>query len=282
MFCPKCGINLPKEAIYCTECGRKIVTSSSVLETNIEASSSGVKKKSKNKKSKRKGNILIVLFVAFILALCVLLVKMFIASQHEHVWSEATCTVPMQCIECGEFAGNSLGHEWQDATCTTAMNCSICGEINGEIGGHNWEEASCNSSKTCRTCGIIEGKSLEHELEDGKCILCGKQMDKITEENFTWEVDWIGTTDAKITVTPNSGYRFSEGAFVTFQLSCDVREAPAFWSHNGYGVNVDIDENGAPTSILFSEQRDELNDREKKLTGEICITYIKGYIIADR
>lgn len=29
---------------------------------------------------------------------------------HEHTWSEATCTEPKTCSECGETEGKALGH----------------------------------------------------------------------------------------------------------------------------------------------------------------------------
>ena len=219
----------------------------------------------------------------FILGLCLLLAKLVIDSMHEHMWSEATCTAPMQCIECGEIAGNPLGHEWQDATCTTAMTCSICGEINGEIGGHNWVEASCDSPKTCRTCGITEGESLEHELEDGKCTRCSKQMYSLTKENwetyFTWKVEWLGSTDARITVTPNSGYRFSEGSNVYFIFRYDGKNVHGDWVELGAGLRIDIDKNGAQTSQMFSDiEGDVWNERKLK---RVYIKNVTGYIITD-
>ena len=46
---------------------------------------------------------------------------------HEHKWTEATCTEPKTCTECGKTEGEPLGHKWKEATCTEAKTCSVCG-----------------------------------------------------------------------------------------------------------------------------------------------------------
>ena len=59
---------------------------------------------------------------------------------HEHKWTEATCTEPKTCTECGKTEGEPLGHKWKEATCTEAKTCSVCGETEGEPLGHKWKE----------------------------------------------------------------------------------------------------------------------------------------------
>ena len=60
-------------------------------------------------------------------------------NQHEHSWTEATCTSPKTCATCNEIEGEPLGHieeiiPGKDATCleaglTEGKKCSVCGEI---------------------------------------------------------------------------------------------------------------------------------------------------------
>ena len=80
---------------------------------------------------------------------------------HEHKWTEATCTEPRTCTECGKTEGEPLGHKWKEATCTEAKTCSVCGETEGEPLGHKWKEATCTEAKTCSVCGETEGEPLQ-------------------------------------------------------------------------------------------------------------------------
>ena len=51
--------------------------------------------------------------------------------KHE-VWTEADCTTPKTCVECGEIEGTALGHIWQPRTTEAPETCSRCGETRGE------------------------------------------------------------------------------------------------------------------------------------------------------
>ncbi len=99
---------------------------------------------------------------------------------HEHTWTDATCTVPKTCSECGETEGEPLGHSWADATCTEPKTCSVCGETEGEALGHSWADATCTEPKTCSVCGKTEGEALGHSWADATCTepktcsVCGK------------------------------------------------------------------------------------------------------------
>lgn len=50
---------------------------------------------------------------------------------HTHVWSNATCTSPKTCLNCGETQGSANGHSWMEATYDAPKTCRICGEITG-------------------------------------------------------------------------------------------------------------------------------------------------------
>ena len=47
-----------------------------------------------------------------VLFLTSLIVSILFACGHEHVWTDATCTTPKTCSECGETEGEALGHTW--------------------------------------------------------------------------------------------------------------------------------------------------------------------------
>lgn len=64
---------------------------------------------------------------------------------HEHEFTEATCTSPAQCIECGEITGEVLPHSFTEATCTEAKTCLVCGYVEGEAVGHSVSFGLCNS-----------------------------------------------------------------------------------------------------------------------------------------
>lgn len=49
-----------------------------------------------------------------------------ISNTATHNWSDATCTSPMTCIDCGDEHGNSLGHDWIDATLEAPKTCAEC------------------------------------------------------------------------------------------------------------------------------------------------------------
>ena len=49
-------------------------------------------------------------FITILLALVMLL--SLSACGHKHVWTEATCTEPKTCAECGKTEGDPLGHAW--------------------------------------------------------------------------------------------------------------------------------------------------------------------------
>jgi hypothetical protein len=67
----------------------------------------------------KKGTIWFVLFIA-----CMMISGC--SKKDEHVWNEATCTVPKTCSECGATEGEALGHD------TEIGKCDRCGEWQNE------------------------------------------------------------------------------------------------------------------------------------------------------
>ena len=53
---------------------------------------------------------------------------------HEHRWSEANCTDPATCTDCGKTEGTAFGHKFADGKCTT------CGAVDSSYsqGGMVW------------------------------------------------------------------------------------------------------------------------------------------------
>lgn len=71
---------------------------------------------------------------------CLVAMMMLSACGHQHVWTEATCTSPKTCNECGEVEGNALGH-----TCEVGK-CQSCGEFQG---AETIEKITAKASKAC-------------------------------------------------------------------------------------------------------------------------------------
>ncbi len=79
-----------------------------------------------------------------------------------HEWTDATCTSPKTCAECGEIEGEALEHTWVEAICTMPKHCDVCGETTGDVVAHTWIEATCAMPKHCDVCGETTGKASGH------------------------------------------------------------------------------------------------------------------------
>lgn len=54
-------------------------------------------------------------------------------TNHDHIWSEATCETPRICAICGmEDDGSALGHDYAPATYEAPKTCTRCGATKGE------------------------------------------------------------------------------------------------------------------------------------------------------
>ena len=89
--------------------------------------------------------------------------------QHQHTFTDATCTAPKTCTECGETEGAAKGHTFADATCKAPKTCTICAATEGSAGDHVWADATCKAPKTCTVCAVTEGEVGDHVWKDATC-----------------------------------------------------------------------------------------------------------------
>lgn len=89
------------------------------------------------------------------------------ACSHNYVLTSskaATCTSAGQatytCSKCGDSyqqtVGAATGHQYSEATCTQPQTCRNCGATTGSAKGHSY-----NSSGRCTSCGAIQSQSVE-------------------------------------------------------------------------------------------------------------------------
>ena len=121
-----------------------------------------------------------------------------LGSEKGHAWKEATCTSPVTCTVCGETSGEASGHSWISATCTVAMTCSVCGGTKGEPNGHSWTEATCTVAMTCTVCHITSGSANGHTFDGPRCLVCGiTNPDYITPSTHAHiDIDNNGSCDS--------------------------------------------------------------------------------------
>lgn len=150
-----------------------------------------------------------------ILSVCIAMALILCACGHQHVWTDATCTDPQTCTECGKTMGDPDpdAHQWVEATCEEAKHCDICGKTEGKALGHDWKEATCTEPKTCTRCKKTEGEALGHKVEnwtqtkaptctetgseEGKCPVCEqtvtREVAKVDHTPGDWEVTKAAT-----------------------------------------------------------------------------------------
>lgn len=144
------------------------------------------------------------------ISLITFMVLLLTGCGHEHQWTDATCTEPKTCSECGKTEGEPLGHDWADATCTEPKTCKVCGATEGEPLGHDFEDATCTEAKKCKRCGGVQGEPLGHNVaewtttteptctesgtREGTCSRCGKAVTETLEAtghvpSEEWEIE---------------------------------------------------------------------------------------------
>lgn len=139
-----------------------------------------------------------------LLSLSFLLCLLLTACGHKHTFSEATCTTPMTCSECGVTEGTELEHSWVDASCETAKTCSVCGTTEGNPLEHSWIDATTETPKTCELCGLTDGEPLVEEVieEDEPTEVVDEDTpleedgcnNTIPEDEVQWYLDTLGLT----------------------------------------------------------------------------------------
>ena len=108
------------------------------------------------------------------------------ACGHEHTWTDATCTAPKTCSECGETEGEALGHTWIEATCTEPKTCSVCGITAGIPLGHEVETWETVKEATCKEKGERKGT----------CSICQKEVTEETDLAEHVPGEWVIETEA--------------------------------------------------------------------------------------
>jgi len=64
--------------------------------------------------------------------LVVMCLGMLAGCGHTHKWTDATCTQPKTCADCGEKEGEALEHQLSEATYQSPAQCSVCGTTVGD------------------------------------------------------------------------------------------------------------------------------------------------------
>lgn len=135
-----------------------------------------------------------------IFVVIVILLSTHVICFHEN-WSEATCTEPRRCIDCGKTEGEPLGHEWIEATCTEPKTCMRCGATEGSAAGHKtaaWStptidfvSAQERSTLRCEVCGeVVDEKAVPVTsfIEDGKFVFSPSDFCTRLESKVDMEV----------------------------------------------------------------------------------------------
>ena len=102
-----------------------------------------------------------------------------------HVWSEATCTAPSTCANCGATTGDKAEHTSTVAepTCANPDVCGVCG-VELSYVDHAWDDgvvitpADCSTGTdgvkllTCTVCGATEEETIwaYHEWDYSQCV----------------------------------------------------------------------------------------------------------------
>ena len=182
----------------------------------------------------------------FAMIVAVMMVCLLAGCECEHTWTQADCTTPQTCTECGEIQGDALGHSWQESNCELPETCSACGATQGEP-SHNWKEATCRSPKTCQDCDLKEGSVLSHDYKLEKfegdtmkyrCRLCSKVTSQPIDRELYSHTILVGHWDL-LTVVKN-GSRISannvNGVGAYLQVSEDG--AMQLYLEDGQGLDV--------------------------------------------
>ena len=105
---------------------------------------------------------------------------------HTHTYSEATCTEPQTCTECGETLGEPLGHDMAPATTDAPSTCTRCGYTEGE-------RIPTVNNQSYSLAGITylnKNYSYQVNAEDGSFAICswadGSQVDFMHDHLYVY------------------------------------------------------------------------------------------------
>ena len=160
----------------------------------------------------------------FVLVLAMACLLMFSGCCFHSEWSDATCTAPKTCVECGETEGEALGHSWVDASCEEPKHCTACEETEGEALGHSWVDATTEAPKTCTTCNETEGERIITDARFTTASTIDLQGQWSTEINATGDMMGLEGFDGSIAL----GMVMDFGNDGTLEMSCTVADEEAF------------------------------------------------------
>ena len=152
--CKHCGGPNPVENNFCAVCGEP-------FEDRVPNA------KGKGDKFNRKTMFLVALAVTVVVNIGLALLLHYLVpagngKSCSHVWNDADCTHPEECLICGEVRGTARNHSWLPADCESPEKCSTCGTVRGVALAHNWTPADCTHAETCTICGAANGAPLGH------------------------------------------------------------------------------------------------------------------------
>ena len=83
----------------------------------------------------------------------------------EHIFTEADCTNPPICENCGFINGLAKGHSMPTTyNCKTSKLCFVCNAKVEPSSIHDFAPANCGNPRICRVCGIKRGEPVgDHE-----------------------------------------------------------------------------------------------------------------------
>ncbi|MBQ7972505.1 MAG: hypothetical protein IJ291_03520 [Lachnospiraceae bacterium] len=112
-----------------------------------------------------------------LIGLMVITIASMTACGHEHTFTDANCTTPKTCTDCGVTEGTALGHAWMEASCTAPKTCSVCGEFEGVALEHIiGTEPNYQQPAACSVCGAYIGEALKAEFEE-RGLVCDMAWD---------------------------------------------------------------------------------------------------------
>jgi len=147
---------------------------------------------------------------------------------HTHLWVDASCIEPKNCIDCGETEGSALGHDFTEANFHEAEICLICEAVGRDPLTPGWIDFN-------RDLGELYGVLGLHEIELGETY----HYISWTLNNSYEPVETAGQLtilDYRV-FESNDGYPAKEGyeyRLVKFQMIHSDRNAQRYGFYTSY------------------------------------------------